>query len=146
MIELSFSESIARPSSEVFSILTGFEAYLARWAKGPVAAAKLGPGPTGPGTRFEITAKIGPLRARSRYEVLVWEPPQRFGGRGVAGPVRFEEEYRLTASQGATELTQSIKAWPRGPFRLLQPLIARQLQSLIPADLGRLKHLAEDTR
>jgi uncharacterized protein YndB with AHSA1/START domain len=145
MIELSFSVSIARPPAEVFSILTDFEAYLARWAKGPVAAAKLGPDPTGPGSRIAITAKIGPLRVHSPYEVLVWEPPQRFGGRGVAGPVRFEEEYRL-AGQGTTELAQSIKAWPRGPFRYAQPLIARQLESLLPADLGRLKHLAEDAR
>jgi uncharacterized protein YndB with AHSA1/START domain len=65
MIELSFSVSIARPPAVVFSILTDFETYLARWAKGPIAAAKLGSGPTGPGTRFDITAQIGPARVRS---------------------------------------------------------------------------------
>jgi Polyketide cyclase / dehydrase and lipid transport len=52
MIELSFSVSIARPPAVVFSILADFETYLARWAKGPIAASKLTPGPTGPGTRF----------------------------------------------------------------------------------------------
>jgi hypothetical protein len=71
--------------------------------------------------------------------------------RSPAGPVRFEEEYRLaggdgTTGQGTTELTQSIKAWPRGPFGLLRPVVARQLQGLLPADLGRLKQLAEDSR
>jgi len=146
MIELSFSVSIARPPAVVFSILADFETYLARWAKGPIAASKLTPGPTGPGTRFGITAQVGPARVRSPYEVLVWEPPQRFGGHGVAGPVRFEEEYRLTASEGTTGLTQSIRAWPRGPFGLLRPLIERQLGSLLPADLARLKQLAEDGR
>jgi len=146
MIELSFTESISRPRSDVFSILTGFERYLAQWAKGPIAAAKIGPGPTGAGTRFVVTAKVGPFRVRSPYEVVVWEPPERFGGRGVAGPVRFEEEYRLTASGRATGLTQSIKAWPRGPFRLFQPLIERQLRGLIAADLGRLKQLVEESK
>ena len=146
MIELSFNVSIARPPAVVFSILTDFETYLARWAKGPIAAARLSPGPTGTGTRFDITAQIGPIRVRSPYEVLAWEPPQRFGGRGVAGPVRFEEEYRLTGGEGTTGLTQSIKAWPRGPFGLLRPVVARQLQSLLPADLDRLKQLAEDRR
>jgi hypothetical protein len=143
MIELSFTESISCPRAEVFSILTGFERYLAQWAKGPIAAARIGPGPTGAGTRFLVTAKAGPFRVRSPYEVATWEPPQRFGGRGVAGPVRFEEEYRLTVSDNATGLTQSIKAWPRGPFRLTQPLIRRQLSALIAADLARLKQLAE---
>jgi len=146
MIELSFRTSIARPPAVVFSILTDFEAYLAQWAKGPVAAAKLGSGPTGPGTRFEITAQLGPFRVRSPYEVLVWEPPQRFAGRGVAGPVRFEEEYRLADGQGTTDLTQSVRAWPRGAFGLLQPLVTRQLKSLLPADLARLKRLAEESR
>jgi hypothetical protein len=58
-------------------------------------------------------------------------------------PGQVEEEYRLTASHGTTELTQRIRAWPRRPFRVFQPLIARQLQSLIPADLARLQQLAE---
>jgi hypothetical protein len=47
MIELSFTASIDRPPSVVFSI-------------------------------------IGPF-SRGQYEIAVWEPPQRFGGRGVAG-------------------------------------------------------------
>lgn len=146
MIELSFTETISRPRTDVFSILTDFERYLAQWAKGPVAAARTGPEPTGVGTRFVVTAKIGPFRAHSPYEVVVWEPPERFGGKGVAGPVRFQEEYCLTASDGATDLTQSIKAWPRGPFRLVRSLIERQLRSLIAADLGRLKQLVEGSQ
>ena len=64
----------------------------------------------------------------------------------MVDPVRFEEEYRLTGGEGTTGLTQSIKAWPRGPFGLLRPVVARQLQSLLPADLDRLKQLAEDRR
>ena len=146
MIELSFTESIACPRPDVFSILTGFERYLAQWAKGPISAMKIGHGPTGAGTRFLVTAKVGPFRVRSPYEVAVWEPPERFGGRGVAGPVRFEEEYRLTASDNSTGLTQSIKAWPRGPFRFFRPLIERQLRGLIAADLDRLKQLAEGSK
>jgi len=35
---------------------------------------------------------------------------------------------------------------PRGPFGLLRPLVARQLGSLLPANLARLKQLAEDSR
>jgi hypothetical protein len=34
MIELSFTETISRPRTDVFSILTDFERYLAQWAKG----------------------------------------------------------------------------------------------------------------
>jgi len=42
-----------------------------------------------------------------------------------------------------TILTQSIRATPRGPFRLAPGLLRRQLQGLIAADLGRLRDLVE---
>jgi hypothetical protein len=57
--------------------------------------------------------------------------------------VRFREEYRLTQDGAATLLTQSIRATPRGPFRLATGLLARQLQRLIASDLDRLKDLVE---
>jgi hypothetical protein len=75
--------------------------------------------------------------------VTGYEPPSRLAGTGVAGPVRFQEEYRLVNDGAATILTQSIRATPRGPFRFAQGLLRRQLQQLIAADLGRLKELVE---
>jgi hypothetical protein len=54
---------------------------------------------------------------RSPYEVTGYDPPSRFAGHGIAGPVRVHEEYRLTQDGTATILTQSIRATPRGPFR-----------------------------
>jgi hypothetical protein len=57
--------------------------------------------------------------------------------------VRFCEEYSLTADGPVTILTQSIRATPRGPFRLAEGTLRRQLQQLITSDLGRLKNLAE---
>jgi hypothetical protein len=57
--------------------------------------------------------------------------------------VRFQEEYRLTGDGAATILAQSIRATPRGPFRLALRLLRRQLQKLITSDLDRLKDLVE---
>lgn len=125
-------------------MLTDFEAYLARWAAGPVAATRTSAGATGVGSRFVVTAKVGPFRVQSPYEVLTWAPPSRFIGRGIAGPVRFEEEYRLSEVAGATELSQSIRAWPRAAFRVIEPLIERKLRSLITSDLERLGALVLD--
>jgi len=100
-------------------------------------------GPLAVGSRFTITAKVGPIRVHSPYEVLQHEPPTIFGGRGVAGPVRFDEEYRLVWDGSCTELTQRIRAHPRGPFGLVAGPIKSRLQKLIAADLLRLGKLAE---
>lgn len=75
--------------------------------------------------------------------MTTWEPPRRFGGSGVAGPVAFDEQYVLDSTDAGTELTQSISARPRGPFRLVEPVVRRQLTRLIPDDLHRLRALVE---
>jgi len=75
--------------------------------------------------------------------VKSWEPPYRFGGSGIAGPVFFDELYALSPSGTGTELTQSMTARPRGPFRIIEPVVRRQLGRLVPGDLQRLRELVE---
>ncbi len=86
---------------------------------GPIAARKLS-ATTGVGTHYTVTAKIGPLKVSSPYEVTPWEPPRRFGGSGIAGPVKFDERYTLTQTDSGTALTQTMTSPPRGPFRLIE--------------------------
>jgi carbon monoxide dehydrogenase subunit G len=142
VIEDSFSVRINRSPEQVFAVLTDFEQYLARWAKGPIAARRL-TAEAGIGSRFTVTAKVGPFKVSSPYEVTLWEPPQRFGGLGIAGPVAFDERYILNPTDAGTELTQSMSARPRGPFRLIESLVRRQLSTLITGDLERLRVLVE---
>jgi Polyketide cyclase / dehydrase and lipid transport len=142
MIEFDTTVGIGRTPGQVFSVLADFETYLARWAKGPVAAARTD-GSGGAGSHYLITARVGPATVRSPYEVTGYDPPGRLAGNGVAGPVRFQEEYRLTGDGTATVPTQSIRATPRGPFRLAAGLLRRHLQGLIASDLDRLKDLVE---
>jgi Polyketide cyclase / dehydrase and lipid transport len=142
MIEFDTAVRIDRAREHVFAILADFESNLARWAKGPVAARRTA-GDGGAGSRYIVTARVGPAKVRSPYEVTGYDPPARFAGHGIAGPVRFCEEYSLTADGPVTILTQSIRATPRGPFRLAEGTLRRQLQQLIASDLGRLKNLVE---
>jgi Polyketide cyclase / dehydrase and lipid transport len=104
MIEFDTTVRIGRTPGQVFCVLADFETYLARWAKGPVAAVRT-EGDGGDGSRYMITAKAGPATVHSPYEVTGYDPPGRLAGHGVAGPVRFQEEYRLTRDGAATILT-----------------------------------------
>jgi Polyketide cyclase / dehydrase and lipid transport len=132
----------------VFAVLTDLERYLARWAKGPVAAKKLASGPTTNGTRFEVTARVAGIRVRSPYTVTSFERDQRFGGQGIAGPVRFSEVYTLQPDDDVgdrTRLRYVMRAEPRGVFKLARKLIAGQLRRLLNSDLQRFKTLVETT-
>jgi len=142
MIEFDTTVRIDSARERVFGILADFESNLARWAKGPVAATRTA-GDGGAGSRYIVTARVGPAKVRSPYEVTGYDPPARFAGDGTAGPVRFHEEYSLIADGPATILTQSILATPRGPFRLAERVLRHQLRQLIATDLGHLKKLAE---
>jgi Polyketide cyclase / dehydrase and lipid transport len=142
MIEFDTTVRIDSARERVFAILADFESNLARWAKGPVAATRTA-GDGGAGSRYIVTARVGLAKVRSPYEVTGYDPPARFAGNGIAGPVRFDEEYSLTADGLATILTQSIRAIPRGPFRLAEGALRHRLRQLIASDLGRLKNLAE---
>ena len=102
MIEFDTTVRIDRGRELVFGVLADFEANLARWAKGPVAATRTA-GDGGAGSRYVVTARVGP----------------------------------------ATVLTQSIRATPRGLFRLAERPLRRKPQQLIASDLGRLRNLAE---
>lgn len=100
-------------------------------------------GDGGAGSRYMITARTGPATVRSPYEVTGYDPPRRLAGHGVAGPVRFQEEYRLTGDGAATILTQSSRLFPAARSGWPGGLLRRQLQKLITSDLGRLKNLVE---
>jgi uncharacterized protein YndB with AHSA1/START domain len=63
-IEHSCEILIDRPPAHVFTLLVDLEQYLARWAKGPVAARKLTGGPTASGARFEVIARVAGINPR----------------------------------------------------------------------------------
>jgi hypothetical protein len=145
-IEHSCEIVINSSPSHVFTILADLEQYLVRWAKGPVAVKKLTDGPTTSDTRFEVTARVAGIRVRSPYTVTACECDRRFAGQGIAGPVRFSEEYRLQADQDAgdcTRLRYAMRAEPRGIFKLARTPIAAQLRRLLDSDLERFKTLVE---
>lgn len=144
-IEHSCEILICRPPAHVFAVLTDLEQYLPRWAKGPVAAKKPTSAPTTNGTRFEVTARVAGIRVRSPYTVTSFERDRRFAGSGIAGPVRFSEEYTLLPDQDAgdrTWLRYAMRAEPRAIFRLASRPIAGQLRRLLDSDLERFKTLA----
>ncbi|MBV8217335.1 MAG: SRPBCC family protein [Solirubrobacterales bacterium] len=139
---------INAPPDHVFALLSDLDRYLVRWAKGPIAVRNLTAGPTGVGTRFEVTARAAGLRVRSPYDVTGFERGRRFAGQGIAGPVRFSEEYALEPDRETgdrTRLRYAMRAEPRGIFTLARGPDLGQLRRLLDADLERFKALVETT-
>jgi len=78
MIEFDIIVRIGRTPAQVFSVLADFQVYLARWAKGPVAAVRTD-GDGRAGSHYTITARAGALPGGV--------PPDRGGSRDAPHPV-----------------------------------------------------------
>jgi hypothetical protein len=88
------------------------------------------------------------MRVRSPYDLTGFERGRRFAGQGVAGPVRFSEEYTLApdrATGDRTRLRYAMRAQPRGLFKLARRPLAGQLRRLLDSDLERFRALVEAT-
>ena len=143
-IELHRDFTVRRPVAEVFDLLADLETYLPQWAKGSTAVQKTTAGPKGTGTVLTVTARVGPFRVRSPYEITAWKPDEVFGGRGIAGPLVFDEEYRFSEnSDGGTSVSYTVAAEPRGVFRIARRPLAARVRKLIDGDLARFVRLAE---
>jgi hypothetical protein len=148
-IEHAYEVVVNRPSALVFALLTDFEKYLSQWAKGPVAVRKLTAGDTGSGTRFEVTARVAGIPLRSPYDVTGFDPDRRLAGDGIAGPFRFSEEYTLSPEGPGgdqTRLHYTVRADPRGIFKLARRPLTGPLRRLLNADIDRFKSFAEGPR
>jgi hypothetical protein len=86
---------------------------------------KITDGPIGIGTRFRAVAKSGRRAMEMLIEVTEFQRPSRFGARTTMSSVDVDGGLTFDPVDGATRMTWSWRVSPRGPLRLLGPLVAR---------------------
>lgn len=67
------------------------------------------PGRIRPGSRVQLRQKVGPLAFELEFEHFVFEPPECFGERQIAGPfARFEHVHEFHEDPGGTRLVDRV--------------------------------------
>ena len=140
MPEATGTIEIRRPAAEVFAFLADGENG-PRWRAG-VLDVRLKSG-QGRGAIYEQGVK-GPFgrRVPADYEITAYEPDRRLGFRAIAGPVRPQGSYDLMPVAGGTRVTFALSCTPRGPSKLMTPLVAKTMRSEV-AQLDRLRTVLE---
>ena len=87
---------------------------------------KITDGPIGVGTRFRATARSGRRVVEMLIEITEYNRPRRLGSRTTMSSVGVNGGLTFEPVDGATRMSWSWEVSPRGPLRLLGPLIARQ--------------------
>jgi uncharacterized protein YndB with AHSA1/START domain len=140
MPEASGTIEIRRPPAEVFAFLAAGENN-ERWRSG-VLDIRHESG-HGRGTVYEqgVKGSFG-RRVPADYEVTAYEPDRRIGFRAIAGPVRPEGSYELTAVAGGTRVRFELHCAPRGLSRVMSPIVAKTMRAEV-AQLDRLRAVLE---
>ena len=138
---------IDRPREDVWDYVVEHD----EWRRPQVVRVrKLTPGPPGSGTRYEDTVQMMGREMRTVNEVLDFEPPSIISWTQVdkGGPAyTVKGSYELEDLDGKTRFTLFGNYEAEGLWRLLVPLIRRQLQNdTYPTFLGQLKDILEGAR
>jgi uncharacterized protein YndB with AHSA1/START domain len=146
MIHIEHSIQIDRPRGEVFAYLTD-PSHLPAWQKGIAEVKLLDAGPVRIGWRFEETVRSGFVKFRMTCTVTDLKSGERFGLDAVSnGPFDCKARYDLQATGGGTRLTFVGTARLKGLWRLLQPMLARELTRETRGELEALKTLVEQAQ
>ena len=137
---------IARSPHEVFEYIAD-PVRIPEWQPDVRTAHFDTPAPVGVGTRGrEVRHVMGSDRS-FRWEVTEYSPDQRYGVRGLGGPVRAHVTMDVspTIHGAGTRLSYGIAFEAHGVGRLIAPLARQGTRKDLPATLDRLKRQLEKT-
>ena len=138
------SVEIARTPEDVFAYVTD-PSHLPLWQES-VIRVDSDDAPTRVGTRIVVVRRVGRREMESAAEVDEFQPPTRWGVRGVDGPVRGDVTGTIEPLDNATRsrLTLSLQLRGHGIGKLLLPVfVQRQAKKEMPLNAQRLKERLE---
>lgn len=144
MIEVESSIVIDRPVDEVFAFVAD-QTNAPRWQHGLVEVRRTTEGPIGVGTRHTAVRQFMGRTMELTNEYVGFERNERVTFEADSGSMRVKVSYLTEAVPEGTHLTCRMLAEPRGPMRLMQPLVARSMKKEFVTDDRVLKELLESS-
>jgi uncharacterized protein YndB with AHSA1/START domain len=134
--------TIARPIEDVFDYLSD-PRNEPDWLPGATAVEKTNDAPLGLGSTF-----VGHYdrAGRVELELVEFDRPHRVTFRAHSKIVDFDDTVELTGTAIGTRLQAKMTAEPRGPMRLVAPLMAKTMRRQFSTNWEHLKHKLETGR
>ncbi len=146
MIEFQQAIEIDRAPSEVFAFLSDVE-RAPTWQRNVLTVAKTTAGAVRAGTEFHETVKGPAGRVESTVRVAVHRPDELIALAGAPGFADFYCAFELAPTVGGgTRLVSRTEFRMHGLWKLLQPIIARQMRREVASELAALKRVLESAR
>lgn len=144
MPPITVSIGVDRAAEEVFAYATDPSRF-SEWQKGVVSSQMDSVGASKVGDRCVTTRRIAFADRPNTSEVVRFDPPHRWGVRGVDGPIRAIVDVTVEPrSDTSAHLTIALDFEGHGIGRLLVPLLVRrEARREMPANVATLKHRLE---
>ena len=143
MLSYESAVTISRPPADVFPFLVE-PAKQALWADVPMR--RLDEGEPAAGSRMELTLAGGPIKAVIGVRYTRIEPPIELAWETYSGPIGWQGSYRVEAVDGgSSRLSQAGELRFKGLWRLLEPIVGREIRSGEIKELEKLKAIIEAT-
>jgi carbon monoxide dehydrogenase subunit G len=127
-MRLHEQRQVDRPQKEVFDYTADFS-NIADWDPGVAASRRLGTGPLGVGTRFELEVEFGPSTIPMVYEITAFEPHRRvvLTGRGKTLEAVDEITFQAVGEDTIIDYTADLRFlnWVRFAIPFVSPLLRR---------------------
>jgi uncharacterized protein YndB with AHSA1/START domain len=115
---------INRPVEEVFDFVAD-ERNEPRYNPGMLRAEKLSPGPVGLGSRFRAEMRTRPRPTKMTTEFTGYERPWRLALTTRLATMDIRGALTFDPVPGGTRMRWSWQVQPRGPLKLMTPVVAR---------------------
>jgi len=124
MISIERSVTVDTPAADVFDLLADARNE-SRWNPNVVRIDKLSDGPPRRGSSFAGTYRRG---GRMAFTIADYERPSRLVFRGGGRQTAVTATVRVSASRSGTTVAMRADMCPRGPLRLLEPLVRSRVE------------------
>jgi carbon monoxide dehydrogenase subunit G len=142
MIQLSETRAIARSPGEVFAFLADLKNF-PKWRANLVSFKILTEGPTEVGTRCSEVVQVGPMRATGTCDVTEFFPGRTMAFTATSAGIVYDGRILVEPWDAGSKLTLTGDVHPRGPMKLMQPVLRRKLERGIQQEVSAVKELLE---
>ena len=140
-IRASASVLVNRPIGDVWKFVANVET-MDRWVKG-ISETKRPAGELEVGSTFTSKFIHGARTFDVTHRVTECDPPSRFGTESTEGPFQYSSVLLLEDSEGATRVTNVLRAGSGGASGLLAPVLRWGMRRQLSKELKDLKRAIE---
>lgn len=142
MIQLNETRTIARSPGDVFAFLADLNNFPA-WRANLVSFEILTDGPTAVGTRCSEVVQVGPMRATGSCDVTEFAAGRMMAFTANSAGIVYNGRIVVEPWEDGSKLTLTGDVYPKGPMKLMQPMLRRKLEGGIQKEVSAVKEFLE---